>query len=85
MQHPDWAGSDHSYTFKVICVDSETGKTLWEQVPYEGPVFDHRHRKNTYASPTPVTDGKYVYTFFGSEGLYCYDFNGKQVWKVNSS
>lgn len=82
MQHPDWAGSDHSYTFKVMCVDSETGKLLWEQVPYEGPVFDHRHRKNTYASPTPVTDGKYLYAFFGSEGLYCYDFSGKQLWKA---
>ena len=82
MQHPDWTGSDHSYTFKVMCVDSETGKMIWEQVPYEGPVFDHRHRKNTYASPTPVTDGKYVYAFFGSEGLYCYDFSGKQIWKA---
>ncbi|HYP26071.1 MAG TPA: PQQ-binding-like beta-propeller repeat protein, partial [Blastocatellia bacterium] len=83
MQHPDWAGSDYSYTFKVIAVDADSGKVVWEQVPYEGPVFDHRHRKNTYASPTPVTDGKYVYAFFGSEGLYCYDFNGKQIWKAN--
>ncbi|HVF89932.1 MAG TPA: PQQ-binding-like beta-propeller repeat protein [Blastocatellia bacterium] len=83
MKHPDWTGSDHSYTFKVICVDSETGKVLWEKVPYEGPVYDHRHRKNTYASPTPVTDGKYVYAFFGSEGLYCYDYSGKLVWKAS--
>jgi outer membrane protein assembly factor BamB len=81
FKHPDWAGSDHSYTFKVICVDASKGKVLWEQTAYDGPVFDHRHRRNTYASPTPVTDGKYVYAFFGSEGLYCYDFAGKLVWK----
>jgi outer membrane protein assembly factor BamB len=81
FKHPDWAGSDHSYAFKVICVDANKGKLLWEQTAYDGPVFDHRHRRNTYASPTPVTDGKYVYAWFGSEGLYCYDFSGKLVWK----
>ena len=81
FKHPDWAGSDHSYTFKVICLDTDKGKILWEKVAYDGPVFDHRHKRNTYASPTPVTDGKYVYAFFGSEGLYCYDFSGKLVWK----
>ena len=79
--HPDWEGSDHSYTFKLICVDAKTGKIVWERTAYEGPVFDHRHRRNTYASPTPITDGKLVYAFFGSEGLYCYDFGGKVVWK----
>jgi outer membrane protein assembly factor BamB len=79
--HPDWVGSDHSYAFKVLCVDTDRGKVLWERTAYDGPVFDHRHRRNTYASPTPVTDGNYVYAFFGSEGLYCYDFNGKLVWK----
>lgn len=65
--HPDWAGSDRSYTFKVICLDSDTGKTLWDKTAYEGRVYDHRHRKNTYASPTPATDGRFVYSFFGSE------------------
>ncbi|MBA3440144.1 MAG: PQQ-binding-like beta-propeller repeat protein [Pyrinomonadaceae bacterium] len=81
--HPDWAGSDRSYTFKVICLDSETGKMLWDKTAYEGRVYDHRHRKNTYASPTPATDGRFVYTFFGSEGLYCYDFNGRLIWKTS--
>jgi outer membrane protein assembly factor BamB len=83
FKHPDWVGSDHSYSFKVICVDADKGKLLWEKTAYEGPVFDHRHRRNTYASPTPSTDGRNVYAFFGSEGLYCYDFGGKLVWKAS--
>jgi outer membrane protein assembly factor BamB len=83
FKHPDWAGSDHSYALKVMSLDRETGKILWQQTAYDGPVFDHRHRKNTYASPTPATDGKYVYAFFGSEGLFCYDFKGKQIWKLS--
>ena len=83
FKHPDWAGSDHTYTLKVLCVEAGTGKILWEKSAYEGSVFDHRHKKNTYASPTAATDGQYVFAFFGSEGLYCYDFKGNQVWKLS--
>jgi outer membrane protein assembly factor BamB len=79
--HPDSVGADHSYTIKVLCLDRETGKILWEKTAYEGSVYDNRHRKNTFASATPVTDGKYVWTFFDAEGIYCYDFDGKLVWK----
>ncbi len=81
FKHPDWAGADKKHTMKVLCIDADTGKILWQQTAYEGTVFDHRHRRNTYASPTPVTDGRLVFAYFGSEGLYAYDFKGKQVWK----
>ena len=37
----------------------------------------------SYASPTPVTDGKLVYAYFGSEGLYAYDFAGTLKWKAD--
>ncbi len=68
---------------KVFCVDRDTGKILWDKTAYEGPVYDHRHKRGSYASPTPITDGKYVWAFFGSEGLYCYDFDGKLIWKTS--
>ncbi len=83
FKHPDWVSSDRSHTFKVLCLDSETGKLLWEKTAYEGKVFDHRHRKSSFASPTAVTDGQSVYAYFGSEGLYSYDFKGNQVWKAS--
>lgn len=79
--HPDAVGADLTHTFKVICLDRETGKTLWERVAYEGPVHDSRHKRASFASSTPATDGKYVFAYFGSEGLYAYDVNGKQLWK----
>ncbi|MEW6207107.1 MAG: PQQ-binding-like beta-propeller repeat protein [Acidobacteriota bacterium] len=82
FKHPDWVSSDRSHTFKVLCLDSETGKVIWERTAYEGKVFDHRHRKGSFASPTAVTDGQHVYAYFGSEGLYCYDFKGNQIWKT---
>ena len=82
-RHPDSVGGDHSYTIKVLCLDRDTGKILWEKTAYEGAVYDDRHRKNTFASGTPVTDGKYVWTLFDAEGVYCYDFDGKLVWKTS--
>jgi outer membrane protein assembly factor BamB len=79
--HPDAVGANLKHTFKVVCLDRETGKILWERVAYEGPVYDSRHKKASFASSTPATDGKYVFAFFGAEGLYAYDYQGKLIWK----
>lgn len=82
-KHPDWDSADKLHTFKTLCLNRDTGKILWEQTSYSGTVFDYRHKRGNYAAPTAVTDGKYVISYFGSEGVYCYDFNGKLIWKKN--
>src|SRR5580698_8656895 len=69
------------HTWKVYCLDRDTGKILWEQVSHEGVPKTKRHPKSSQASSTPATDGKHVVAFFGSEGLYTYDVNGKLLWK----
>ncbi len=79
--HPEWSGADKLHTFKTICLDRDSGKILWEQTSYEGKVYDFRHKRGNYAAPSAVTDGRLVWTYFGSEGLYCYDFKGKLIWK----
>jgi outer membrane protein assembly factor BamB len=79
--HPEWDGVDKLHTFKTLCLDRDTGKILWEQTSYEGRVYDYRHKRGNYAAPTPITDGRYIYSYFGSEGVYCYDLNGKLIWK----
>jgi outer membrane protein assembly factor BamB len=81
--HPDSVGADRRHSLRLLCLDRESGKILWERTAHEGTVYDNRHSKNTYASSTPATDGRHVYAFFGAEGLYCYDFNGTLVWKAN--
>jgi outer membrane protein assembly factor BamB len=50
-------------------------------VAYSGIPKIRRHPKSTHANPSVATDGKYAVAFFGSEGLYCYDFTGKLQWK----
>jgi outer membrane protein assembly factor BamB len=80
--HPDSVGADRKHTFKVLCIDRDTGKILWQSTAWEGTPYDNRHRKSSYAASTPATDGKLVYAFFGTEGLYAYDFKGNLAWKA---
>ena len=67
-------------SWKVMCFDLDTGKLLWDQTAITIKPDHARHTKNSYASQTPVTDGTYVYAFLGDQGMYCYDFQGKQIW-----
>jgi len=82
-KHPDSVDGNRGYELKVLCLDRDSGKILWQQTAFTGVPYDYRHKGNTYATPTPVTDGKTVYAYFGTEGLYAYDFNGKQLWKAD--
>ena len=81
--HPDGVGADRKQTLKVLALDADSGSILWERTAWEGAPFDTRHKQGSFASPTPVTDGKRVYVWFGSEGLFTYDFDGKLVWKAD--
>lgn len=66
--------------WKLLCLNRKTGALLWERVAYEGVPKEKRHMKATYANATPATDGEVVVAFFGSQGLYAYDLDGKVLW-----
>jgi outer membrane protein assembly factor BamB len=70
------------HKFDVLCLDRKTGQILWQRtaktaVPHEG--FHSTY--GSFASNSPVTDGRNVYAFFGSRGMYCYDMKGNIVWQ----
>lgn len=67
--------------WKVLCLELSTGKVLWEKTVHKGVPPMPVHQKNSYASETPVTDGERVYACFGNLGIYCFDFEGNEVWK----
>jgi len=73
------------HTWKVFCIDRDTGKILWDKTCYEGIPKIKRHLKGSQANCTPAVDGRHVVVCFGSEGLYCYDFAGKFLWKRDLS
>lgn len=80
--HPDSVAADRKHALKVLALDAQSGKILWERTAHDGTVYDARHRRSSFAGPTAVTDGRLVYAYFGPEGLYAFDFSGRLVWKV---
>lgn len=65
----------------VIALDLGTGAVLWDREIYRGPPLGGRHRKNSYASETPVTDGERLYAYFTHHGLFAFDLDGEPVWE----
>jgi outer membrane protein assembly factor BamB len=79
---PGGGGPQVEHNFDVLALDRKTGKVLWQRtattaVPHEGG----HNTYGSFASNSPVTDGKYVFAFFGSRGMYCYDFKGNLIWE----
>ena len=76
------AGALVDHRFVLMCVDKKTGKLLWERTASTATPHEGYHRQyGSFASNSPVTDGKRVWAFFGSRGLYSYDLDGKLLWQ----
>jgi outer membrane protein assembly factor BamB len=61
------------------------GSILWQRIAKTATRTKGYHRAyGSFASNSPVTDGKYVYAPFGARGIYAYDFNGKLIWEKDS-
>ena len=71
------------HLWKVLVLDAKTGAVIWERTACDGVPKVKRHLKGSHASPTVATDGKHVVASFGSEGLYCYDTDGRLLWKAD--
>lgn len=69
------------YQFVVLCLDRATGDTLWQRTACEAIPHEGHHGTASFASASPVTDGKNLYVSFGSRGIYSYDLDGNLRWK----
>jgi outer membrane protein assembly factor BamB len=67
--------------FTVMALDRATGKVRWQQTAREKVPHEGVHRDHGYASGSPVTDGKHLVAYFGSNGLFCYDLTGRLLWQ----
>lgn len=68
------------YQFVIMSVDRRTGQTLWQQMVKEEVPHEGHHPDASFASASPMTDGKQIYVSFGSRGVYCFDMAGNQKW-----
>lgn len=62
----------------VLCLDLSSGKILWESPVFIAP-SERKHEWNSYATPTPCTDGKHIVCHFGA-GTVCLDMQGNTRW-----
>jgi outer membrane protein assembly factor BamB len=68
--------------YMVYAFDANTGRLKWEREAHKGAPFGGRHRKNTFASETPATDGERLYAYFGNVGLFAYSLDGRPLWSA---
>ena len=64
----------------LYCLNLKSGKVEWTKEFHTGRPPGGRHRKNSFVSETPVTDGKFIYVYVANLGLWAFDLKGKQVW-----
>jgi len=67
-------------TLRAIALDRKTGKELWNQ---ECGVGFNKDDRSNFASPSPTTDGKLVFFYYGNGDLAAFDFAGKKIWSRN--
>jgi outer membrane protein assembly factor BamB len=69
-------GSERS----LLCFARDDGRLLWQKdVTYSEK--ERNWNESWYANASPALDGERAIVCFGSAGMYCYDFNGKELWK----
>lgn len=61
--------------------DRRNGQLLWLAGVKATKLEAYNQTENSPASGTPATDGRHVVSYFGSFGLICYNFEGKELWR----
>lgn len=69
-------------SLRALGLDAATGEILWNVEVFVKAIGSGEtiNAKNSFASPTPITDGKFVFVHFGPDGTACLDRDGKRVW-----
>jgi len=66
----------------ALTVDLNTGKVIWRKRVFENTEVEEAHIMNSYASPSPVTDGHRAWVHFGSYGTACLNLaDGELIWQ----
>ena len=73
----------HTNQYLVMALSRSDGRVLWKKVVREEWPHEGGHETGSPASNSPVTDGEFIYAFFGSRGLYCLDTNGAVKWHAD--
>jgi outer membrane protein assembly factor BamB len=73
--------AENVHEFYVLSIDRIKGNVIWQFMVREQVPLVKTHVTGSWASHSMVTDGKCVYAYFGSHGLYCLDLLGNILWE----
>ena len=73
---------DRGRSLQAICLDRETGRQVRTVEVFHSSGKEPINEKNSYASPTPLLSGEYVYLHFGPYGTACIRNSGEIVWRT---
>lgn len=75
------ANDDEAQEWRLLALDKNTGAVVWNQLALKAVPKVRRHTKASHCNSTPATDGRHIVAIFGSEGLFCFDTEGKLLWR----
>lgn len=75
------AADNEEQEWRLLGLDRATGNILWNSLALKARPRVKRHTKASHCNSTPATDGNHIAMIFGSEGLFCFDTEGKLLWK----
>lgn len=78
---PTAADDNETQDWLLLCYDKTNGHELWRRTLHQGKPRATRHAKATHANTSVCVSGQKVISFLGSEGLYCHDLDGNEIWK----
>ena len=79
--HPGGVSTSNILQYDVFALRRSDGELLWRRTARHERPHEGRHPTGTFASNSAVTDGDRLYAYFGSRGLYAYDFDGNLEWE----
>ncbi|MHC4877143.1 MAG: outer membrane protein assembly factor BamB family protein [Planctomycetota bacterium] len=74
------SATDKGTERRLHCVDRKTGDLLWTKA-VSVDADEPTHQTNPFGAATPAATGERVVVWHGSAGLYCYDFDGNELWR----
>jgi outer membrane protein assembly factor BamB len=73
--------TEYVHEFRIFLIDRKDGHIIWEKTVTKEKPEEGTHEFGSWASNSPCTDGKNIFAYFGSRGIYCLDFKGNIIWQ----
>jgi outer membrane protein assembly factor BamB len=83
---PEPADMPTAQSLRVLSFDATSGVLQWNVEVFRKSMESdlHSHAKNSFASPSAVSDGERLFAHFGPDGTACLSLDGDVSWKTDS-